>query len=46
MIVDSLGINGYFIAVKCRFFNNKTATAARQLEDSGVERHAGYARGV
>jgi hypothetical protein len=46
MIVDSLGITGYFIAVICRFFNNKTATAARQLEDSGVERPAGYARGV
>ena len=30
MIVDSLGITGYFIAVKYRFFNNKTATAARQ----------------
>jgi len=46
MIVDSLGITGYFIAVIYRFFNNKTATAARQLEDSGVERPAGYGRGV
>ena len=40
MIVDSLGITGYFIVVICRFFNNKTATAACQLEDSGVERPA------
>jgi hypothetical protein len=46
MIVDSLGITGYFIAVIYRFFNNKTATAARQWEDSGVERPVGYARGV
>jgi hypothetical protein len=46
MIVDSLGVTGYFIAVKYRFFNNKTATAARQWGDSGAARPTGYARGV
>jgi len=45
MIVDSLGVTGYFIAVKYRFFNNKTATAACQWGDSGAERPTGYARG-
>ncbi len=45
MIVDSFSVTGYFIAVKYRFFNNKTATAARQLGDSGAARPTGYARG-
>jgi hypothetical protein len=45
MIVDSLGVTGYFIAVKYRFFNNKTAMAARQLADSGARRPTGYASG-
>jgi len=45
MIVDSLGITGYFIDVKYWFFNNKTATARAPLGDSGAERLTGYARG-
>jgi len=46
MIVDSLGVTGYFIAVKYRFFNNKTATARVPVGDSGAARPTGYARGV
>jgi hypothetical protein len=46
MIVDSLGVTGYFIAVKYRFFNNKTATARASGGNSGAARPTGYARGV
>jgi hypothetical protein len=37
MIVDSLGVTGYFIDVKYRLFNNKTTMATRQW-GSGAEK--------